>query len=78
MRELDQKNMLKPDTIDGIMLEEKKEVDKVILSSQELGQYFGKEKTPREMKDTIMKLLEENKDKLKDISAPEKKAEQEK
>ncbi|WP_312353823.1 ParB/RepB/Spo0J family partition protein [Aminipila sp.] len=78
MRELDQKNMLKPDTIDGIMLEKKKEVDKVILSSQELGQYFGKEKTPREMKDTIMKLLEENKDKLKDISAPEKKAEQEK
>lgn len=78
MRELDQKNVLKPDMIDGIMLEEKKEADKVILSSQELGQFFGKDKTPREMKDTIMKLLEENKDKLKDISAPEKKAEQEK
>lgn len=78
MRELDGKKLLNPDVIDGIMLEEKKEVDKVILSSQELGQYFGKEKTPREMKDTIMKLLEENKDKLKDISAPEKKAEQEK
>jgi len=73
MRELDQKNLLQPDMIDGIMLEEKKEADKVILSSQELGQYFGKDKTPREMKDTIMKLLEENKDKLKDISAPEKK-----
>ena len=78
MRELDQKNLLQPDMIDGIMLEEKKEADKVILSSQELGQYFGKDKTPREMKDTIMKLLEENKDKLKDISAPEKKTEQEK
>ncbi|WP_312279405.1 ParB/RepB/Spo0J family partition protein [Oscillibacter sp.] len=78
MHELDGKKLLNPDVIDGIMLEEKKEVDKVILSSQELGQYFGKEKTPREMKDTIMKLLEENKDKLKDISAPEKKAEQEK
>ena len=78
MRDLDQKKLLNPDMIDGIMLEEKKEVDKVILSSQELGQYFGKEKTPREMKDTIMKLLEENKDKLKDISAPEKKSEQEK
>ncbi len=76
MRDLDQKKLLNPDMIDGIMLEEKKEVDKVILSSQELGQYFGKEKTPREMKDTIMKLLEENKDKLKDISAPEKKSEQ--
>ena len=78
MRDLDQKKLLNPDMIDGIMLEEKKEVDKVILSSQELVQYFGKEKTPREMKDTIMKLLEENKDKLKDISDPEKKSEQEK
>ena len=78
MRELDQKGLLQPDMIDGIMLEEKKEVDKVILSSQELGQYFGKDKTPREMKDTIMKLLDENKEKLKDISAPEKKTEQEK
>ncbi len=31
MRELDQKNMLNGDVIDGIMLEEKKEVDKVII-----------------------------------------------
>ena len=46
MRELDQKGMLNGDVIDGIMLEEKKEVDKVIISSQELSQYFGKEKTP--------------------------------
>lgn len=59
MRELDQKGMLNGDVIDGIMLEEKKEVDKVIISSQELSQYFGKEKTPREMKDTIIKLLDE-------------------
>lgn len=78
MRDLDQKKLLSPDVIDGIMLEEKKEVDKVIISSQELSQYFGKEKTPREMKDTIMKLLEDNKDKLKDISAPEKKTAHEK
>jgi ParB family chromosome partitioning protein len=78
MRELDQKGLLQPDMIDGIMLEEKKEVDKVILSSQELGQYFGKDKTPREMKDTILKLLEDNKDKIKALSPPEKKAEQEK
>ena len=32
MRELDQKNMLNGDVIDGIMLEEKKEVDKVIIA----------------------------------------------
>jgi len=78
MRELDQKGLLNPDMIDGIMLEEKKEVDKVILSSQELGQYFGKDKTPREMKDQIMKLLDEWKGQQKDIAKPEKKTEQEK
>lgn len=78
MRELDQKNMLNGDVIDGIMLEEKKEVDKVIISSQELSQYFGKDKTPREMKDQILKLLDEWKGKQKDIAKPEKKAEQEK
>ena len=79
MRELDQKNMLNGDVIDGIMLEEKKEVDKVILSSQELGQYFGKDKTPREMKDQIMKLLDEWKEKQpQDLAKAEKKTEQEK
>ena len=77
MRELDQKNMLNGDVIDGIMLEEKKEVDKVIISSQELSQYFGKDKTPREMKDQILKLLDEWKGKQKEIAKPEKKAEQE-
>jgi len=61
MRELDQKNILQPDMIDGIMMEEKKEVDKVILSTQELAQFFGPDKTPREMKDRILKLLEEHK-----------------
>ena len=78
MRELDQKNMLNGDVIDGIMLEEKKEVDKVIISSQELSQYFGKDKTPREMKDQILKLLDEWKGKQREIAKPEKKAEQEK
>ena len=78
MRELDQKGMLNGDVIDGIMLEEKKEVDKVIISSQELSQYFGKEKTPREMKDQIIKLLDEWKGQQKEISKPEKQAEQEK
>ena len=78
MRELDQKNMLNGDVIDGIMLEEKKEVDKVIISSQELSQYFGKDKTPREMKDQILKLLDEWKGKQKEIAKPEKKSEQEK
>ncbi len=78
MRELDQKGMLNGDVIDGIMLEEKKEVDKVIISSQELSQYFGKEKTPREMKDQIIKLLDEWKEKQPELAKPEKQAEQEK
>ena len=78
MRELDGKGMLNADVIDGIMLEEKKEVDKVIISSQELSQYFGKDKTPREMKDTIIKLLDEWKGQQKDMAKPEEQAEQEK
>jgi ParB/RepB/Spo0J family partition protein len=78
MRELDQKGMLNGDVIDGIMLEEKKEVDKVIISSQELSQYFGKEKTPREMKNTIIKLLDEWKEKQPELAKPEKQSEQEK
>lgn len=57
MRELDQKGVLNGDVIDGIMMEDKKEVDKVILTGAELGKYFGKETTPREMKDQIIKLF---------------------
>ena len=79
MRELDQQKTLNPDVIDGIMLEEKKEVDKVILNTQELSRYFGRDKTPREMKDTIMKLLEDWKDQQQEHSTPKREtAEQEK
>ena len=78
MRKLDKEGQLTPDVIDGIMMEEKKEVANVILSAEELGQYFGKEATPREMKDTILKLLEDNKAQQKEMAKPQKKAEQEK
>ena len=78
MRKLDQENMLNGDVIDGIMLEEKKEVDKVIISGMELEKYFGKEKTPQDMKDQIIKLLDDWKGKQKEQAKPEKKAEQEK
>jgi ParB-like chromosome segregation protein Spo0J len=63
MRELDSKGVLNGDVIDGIMLEEKKEDLKVIISSQELGKYFAADKSPKEMKDTILKLLDEYKEK---------------
>ena len=76
LRELDKKGLLNPDVIDGILMEEKKEADKVILSSQELSEYFGKDKTPREMKDTILTLLGEWKKQQKELAAPEKKDKQ--
>jgi len=62
MRELDQKGTLNYDVIDGIMLEEKRKGDiQVILSGQELEKYFGPEKTPAEMKETILKALDDYK-----------------
>ena len=74
MRELDQKGVLNGDVIDGIMMEDKKEVDKVILTGAELSKYFGKETTPREMKDQIIKLLDDWKGQQKEQAKPEKKA----
>ena len=77
MRELDQKGVLNGDVIDGIMCEEKKEDRKVIISSQELGKYFGVDKSPREMKDTILKLLDEYKAKQPpELGKPDKKKDQ--
>ena len=75
LRELDMKGQLNGDMIDGILSEEKKEVDKVILTSAELNKYFVKDKTPRQMKDTILKLLDDMAAKEKAHNAPEKKPE---
>lgn len=58
LRELEKEGKLTADVIDGILSEEKKEVDNVILNSAELSKYFGKEATPRQMKDQIMALLD--------------------
>jgi len=79
MRELDAKGILNGDVIDGIMLEERKEDIKVIINSQELAKYFGADKTPKEMKDTILKLLDEYKEKQPlEQAKPDKKIEKEK
>ena len=72
MRELDKKGLLNGDMIDGIMLEEKKEVDRVIISGAELDKYFGKDKTPKEMKEQIIKLLDDWKGQQKEQTRPEK------
>jgi len=79
MRELDQKGVLNGDVIDGIMLEEKKEEIRVILNSKELSKYFGPDKSPRDMKEQILKLLDEWKDRQPpELAKPVKKQEQEK
>ena len=65
--------------IDGILSQEKKEVDKVIINSAELEKYFGKDKSPREMKDKIISLLDDWKAKQPpELGKPEKKADREK
>ena len=74
LRKLDQEGKLNGDVIDGILSEEKKEVDKVIINSAELEKYFGKDKSPRQMKDQIMSLLDNWKAKQPpELGKPEKK-----
>ena len=79
LRKLDKEGKLNGDVIDGILSREKMEVDKVIISAAELGKYFGKDATPREMKDQIMSLLDAWKEKQPpERTAPEKKTDREK
>lgn len=79
LRKLDKDGKLNGDVIDGILSREKKEVDKVIISAAELNKYFGKDATPREMKDQIMSLLDAWKEKQPpERTAPEKKTDREK
>ena len=74
LRKMDQEGKLNGDVIDGILMEEKKEVDKVIINSAELEKYFGKDKSPRQMKDQIMALLDDWKAKQPpELGKPEKK-----
>ena len=79
MRELDKDGKLNGDVIDGILSQEKKEVDKVIINSADLEKYFGKDKSPREMKDKIISLLDDWKAKQPpELGKPEKKTDLEK
>lgn len=80
LRELDKDNQLKPDVIDAILSEEKKKEDRdVIITGAELEKYFGKEATPRQMKDQIVALLDEWKEKQPpELGKGEKKADMEK
>ena len=79
VRELDKDGKLNGDVIDGILSQEKKEVDKVIINSAELEKYFGKDKSTREMKDKIISLLDDWKAKQPpELGKPEKKTDLEK
>ena len=60
MKKLSQSGELNEDTMLGIMLEEKKpEVDKIVFTSDTLRKYFPRSYTPKQMQDTIIKLLEQ-------------------
>ena len=63
IRELDKEGKLNGDVIDGILSEQKKEDRGVIISTAELEKYFGKEVTPAKMKEQIMSLLDDWKEK---------------
>ena len=59
LKRYSQEGKLSADVMDAIMSEEKKEVDRITLTSDKLKQYFPKSFTPRQMEETIYKLLEQ-------------------
>ena len=74
LHELDKEGKLNGDVIDGILSEEKKEDRGVIISTAELSKYFGKEVTPAKMKEQIMALLDEWKEKQPpELAQPDRK-----
>ena len=58
LKKYSQEGRLSADVIDAILSEEKKEVGKVILTGDTLKKYFPKSYTPKQMEETIIKLLE--------------------
>jgi len=58
LKKYSQEGRLSSDVMDAIMSEEKKEVEKVILTGDTLKKYFPKCYTPKQMQETIIKLLE--------------------
>ncbi len=59
LKKFSQDNKLSEDVMTAIMSEEKKEVDRITLTSDKLQKYFPKSFTPKQMEDTIFKLLEQ-------------------
>lgn len=80
LHKMDKDGELNHDAIDGILSQPKKEVeDKVIITTAELEKYFGKGTEAREMKDKILELLGDWKEKQPpELGKAEKKMEPEK
>lgn len=59
LKKFSQQGKLSEDVMMAIMSEEKKEVDRITLTSSTLSKYFPKSYTPKKMEETIIKLLEQ-------------------
>ena len=59
LKKFSQQGKLSEDVMLAIMSEEKKEVDRITLTTTTLSKYFPKSYTPKKMEETIIKLLEQ-------------------
>lgn len=59
LKKYSQDDKLDANVMDAIMTEEKKEEEKITLHGDRLKKYFPKSYTPKQMEDTIFKLLEQ-------------------
>lgn len=59
LKKFSQEGKLDANVMDAIMTEEKQEVEKITLHSDRLKKYFPKSYTPKQMEETIYKLLEQ-------------------
>ena len=59
LKRFSQEGKLSIDVMRAIMSEEKKEVDRITLTTTTLSKYFPKSYTPKKMEETIIKLLEQ-------------------
>ena len=59
LKKFSQEGKCSHDVIDAVLSEEKKkDVDRVVLKTTEISKYFPKSYTPKQMEDTILKLLQ--------------------
>ena len=59
LKKFSQQGKLSEDVMLAIMSEEKKEVDRITLTTNTLSKYFPRSYTPKKMEETIIKLLEQ-------------------